>query len=133
MRKVLVIEDSISQGQRLLRDFEEQNYDVMLATTGFEAHRAIKDAPPELIILDYLLPDTDGIALCKRLKQDALYRSIPVIMFSSQNKLNYMVQAYEAGADYYVVKDEEGGKTLRLLADSLFTRRARQHISALSA
>ena len=125
MRKVLIIEDSPSQGQRLREDFEAQNYSVILATTGFEAYRALKESSPHLIILDYLLPDTNGIILCKRFKQDSLLRMIPIIMFSSENKLQYMVKAYEAGADYYVVKDQDGSKVLRLLADSLFTRRSR--------
>ena len=133
MRKVLIIEDSITQGQSLRFDFEAQNYVVTLATTGFEAHRFLKESTPELIILDYLLPDTDGILLCKRLKQDVLLRTIPIIMFSSQNKLKYMVQAYEAGADYYVVKDTEGSKVLSLLSDSLFTRRTRQMLRVRSA
>ena len=132
MRKVLIIEDSVTQGQSLRLDFEAQNYTVTLASTGFEAYRALKDRLPELIILDYSLPDTDGIMLCKRLKQDNLLRTIPIIMFSSHNKLQNMVQAYEAGADYYVVKDVEGSKVLRLLSDSLFTRRVRQP-SVLSA
>ena len=132
MRKVLIIEDSVTQGQSLRLDFEAQNYTVTLASTGFEAYRALKDRLPELIILDYSLPDTDGIMLCKRLKRDNLLRTIPIIMFSSHNKLQNMVQAYEAGADYYVVKDVEGSKVLRLLSDSLFTRRVRQP-SVLSA
>lgn len=133
MKKVLIIEDSISQGLILRQDFENQNYEAVVATTGFEAHRAVKEATPDLIILDYLLPDTDGIELCKRFKQDHSLKTTPVIMFSSENKLQYMVQAYEAGADYYVLKDEEGNKVLRVLADSLFTRRNRRGPMTLSA
>lgn len=122
MKKVLIIEDSPTQGQVLRNDFEKRNFEVTLATTGFEAHRALKEQRPDLIILDYLLPDTNGIELCRYFKQDSLNRSVPIIMYSAENKLTHMVTAYEAGADYYVVKDEEGEKALILLADSVLMR-----------
>lgn len=122
MKKVLIIEDSPSQAQILRADFENRNFEVRLASTGFEAHRNLREQRPDLIILDYLLPDTNGIELCKYFKQDSLNATIPIIMYSAENKLNHMVSAYEAGADYYVVKDEEGEKALGLLADSVLTR-----------
>ncbi len=134
MKKILIVEDSASQGQLLRRDFEEQNYEVFLTTTGFEAYRTLKDETPDLIILDYSLPDTNGIELCKHLKQDNRFRLIPTIMFSAENKLHHMMRAYEAGADYYVVKDDEGNRVLCLLAESLFRRRARAGVGfSLSA
>jgi two-component system, OmpR family, phosphate regulon response regulator PhoB len=123
MKKVLIVEDSLVQGQVLRTDFENRNFEVMLATNGNESHRALNEKQPDLIILDYVLPDTDGIELCKRIKQNISTRAIPVIMFSSEDRINNMVKAYEAGADYYVVKDEEGSKNLALLADSVLTRR----------
>jgi DNA-binding response OmpR family regulator len=128
MKKVLVVEDSIVQGQVLRQSFEDQNYEVTIANNGTEAHGAIKSDTPDLIILDYILPDTDGISLCKSFKQNEILNSTPIIMFTSQTQLQYMVEAYEAGADYYVVKNEESNKVLRVLADSIFTRRARRKL-----
>jgi two-component system, OmpR family, phosphate regulon response regulator PhoB len=130
MKKVLIVEDSLLQGQVLRTDFENRNFEVMLATNGNESHRALDEKQPDLIILDYVLPDTDGIELCKRIKQNITTRAIPVIMFSSENRINNMVKAYEAGADYYVVKDEDGSKNLALLADSVLTRRYQRLVRA---
>jgi two-component system, OmpR family, phosphate regulon response regulator PhoB len=130
MKKVLIVEDSLLQGQVLRHDFENRNFEVVLATNGNESNRALNEKQPDLIILDYVLPDTDGIELCKRIKQNITTRAIPVIMFSSENRINNMVKAYEAGADYYVVKDEDGSKNLALLADSVLTRRYQRLVRA---
>jgi DNA-binding response OmpR family regulator len=132
MNKVLVIEDNLSQGLKLKVGLEEQNFLVEIATTAFEAFHFLNENTPNLIILDSVLPDSDGIEVCKVLKKDYQTRNVPIIMFSHENKLHYMVKAYEAGADYYIVKDEESNKALVVLADSLLYRKMRRHV-ALSA
>lgn len=129
MNKVLVIEDNLSQGLKLKVGLEEQNFLVEIATTAFEAFRFLKENIPNLIILDAMLPDSDGIDVCKGLKKDYQTRNVPIIMFSNENKLHNMVKAYEAGADYYIVKDEESNKALVMLADSLLYRKMRRHVS----
>ena len=127
MKNVLIVEDSPIQAHYIRQELEELNLSVVTASTSFEAYRALKEATPDLIILDFLLPDANGIELCQRFKQDRFLRDTPVIMFSSENKLHQMVQAYEAGADYYVVKDEEGNKVIRVLADTLLTGQRRNY------
>ncbi len=126
MKRVLIVEDSITQAYILRQTLEEQNYLVDTAHSGLEAYRALKHSTPDLIILDYLLPDTNGIKLCQTFKQDTALNGTSVIMFSSENKLEYMVKAYEAGADYYIVKDREGNRVLRILTHSIFTRQNRR-------
>ncbi len=132
MKKVLVVEDSIVQGQFIREGLEEQNYEVVLANNGKEAYGAIKQTTPDLIILDYLLPDTNGIDLCKSFKRDNSLHATPIIMFSSESKVQYMVAAYEAGADYYIVKNAEGSKVLRMLADSIFMGRTRRKLKMIA-
>ena len=132
MNKVLVIDDNLSQGLKLKVGLEEQNFQVTVATTSFEGFLSLKDSLPDLIILDAVLPDSDGIEMCKLLKKDYQTRPIPVILFSKENKLHNMVKAYEAGADYFIVKDEESNKALLMLADSLLYRKMRRH-ATLSA
>ncbi len=132
MNKVLVIEDNLSQGLKLRTGLEEQNFQVVMVTSSFEAHQELTKSTPDLIILDAVLPDSDGIEMCKILKKDYQTRNIPVIMFSTENKLHNMVKAYEAGADYFIVKDEESNKALLMLADSLLYRKMRRQV-ALSA
>lgn len=129
MNKVLVIDDNLSQGLKLKVGLEEQNFQVTVATTSFEGFLALKEGAPDLIILDAVLPDCDGIDMCKILKKDYQTRNIPVIMFSNDNKLHNMVKAYEAGADYFIVRDEESNKALLVLADSLLYRKIRRQVT----
>src|SRR3954469_18308611 len=70
MNKVLVLDDNISQGIKLKVGLEEQNFQVTVATTSFEGLHALKESIPDLIILDAVLPDCDGIEMCKTLKKD---------------------------------------------------------------
>lgn len=129
MNKVLVIENNIGQALKLKVGLEEQNYQVTIAGSGFDAISRLKEAKPSLIILDAFLPDSDGVEFCKALKADYITRSIPIIMYSSDNKLKNMVRAYEAGIDYFIVKDEENDKTLLMLADSLLYRKSRRPLT----
>ncbi|MDB5079194.1 MAG: phoB [Chloroflexi bacterium] len=126
MNKVLVIEDSVAQGLDMKMGLEEQNFQVVVATTVFEAFHALKETTPDLIILDTVLPGVDGIELCRTLKKDYQTRNVPIIMFSNDNKLHNMIKAYEAGTDYFIVKDEESSKALLILADSLRYRKQRR-------
>ena len=129
MNKVLVIDDNFSQGLKLKVGLEEQNYLVTVATTSFEGFHCLKESTPDLIILNAVLPDCDGIDMCKVLKRDYQTRNIPIIMFSNHNKLHNMVRAYEAGADYFIVRDEGSNKALLMLSDSLLYRKIRRQVS----
>jgi PleD family two-component response regulator len=132
MNKVLVIEDNIGQGLKLKVGLEEQNFQVTVANSSLEAISRLKEVAPTLIILDAVLPDADGVDLCRAIKKDFQMRAIPIIMYSNDNKLHNMVRAYEAGVDYFIVKEEDSNKALLMLADSLLYRQARRQ-AALSA
>jgi two-component system, chemotaxis family, chemotaxis protein CheY len=133
MKKILVVHDSITEGQELRESLENQNYQVTTVFSSIEAQLELIQSVPDLIILTHCLPNADGIVLCKTLKQIAALNRIPIIVFSSENKLENMMKAYEAGADYYIIKEADGNKVLRVLADSLFTRGARRKQLAMSA
>ena len=129
MNKVLVIEDNIGQGLKLKAGLEEQNFQVTVATSSFEAISRLRETKPALIILDAGIPDSDGVELCKTLKSDYQTRAIPIIMYSNENKLQNMVRAYEAGVDYFIVKEEDSNKALLMLTDSLLYRRLRRPVT----
>lgn len=130
-KRILIVEDSISQAVYLKQYFEMHGYEAMVVHTGYEVMDAAEEYNPKLIILDYQLPDITGIEVCKNLKHDLYLRIIPVIMYSADSRLRNMVKAYEIGADYYVVKDEESDRVLQVLIETIFNRRAR-HFNATS-
>lgn len=125
MRKVLLVEDSPTQAAIMEANFEEAGLNVMVCHDGEKALEKVPEFSPDLMVLDLQLPGINGIEVCNILKADAQSRIIPVVIYSAENALNYMVEAYEAGADYYVVKDENGQQVLKLLLESVLMRRNR--------
>ncbi len=123
MKKVLLVEDSAFQAAKTRLDLEERGFEVAVAYNGETALKTVGVWQPDIIVLDYILPDTDGIEICRQLKRSPCYKNIPVVLFSSENKLTNMTQAYSAGADSYLVKGLGGENALEVLMDSIFLRR----------
>jgi two-component system phosphate regulon response regulator PhoB len=72
--------------------------------TGEEALKAARKQPPDLIVLDWMLPAVDGLEVCRRLKSDPKTRDIPVIMLSAKGEEGDMVAGLDRGADDYIAK-----------------------------
>jgi CheY-like chemotaxis protein len=124
-RKVLLVEDSITQAMAVKMELERLGYTVGVAHDGVKGLESVLSFRPDVIVLDVNLPKMDGIEVCKRLKQKGQQewvRSIPVLMFSAQGRLNNMSDAYKAGADHYVTKDKEGAGFLTKVLDATFRR-----------
>lgn len=128
-KKVLIIEDSPTQALKAKFLLEELGYEATFTLDGKDGVTKAQQLQPNLIVLDINLPNWSGFEVCKILKKDLQLRTIPVIMFSSENKLENMVNAYEIGADYYVVKGDNGERILSLLIETVFTRLARRSLS----
>ncbi len=125
-KKILIIEDSATQALKTKFILEGKGFEVDIATSGEDGIVRANKTRPDLIVLDVYLPNLSGFEVCKALKNNLDLRSVPIIMFSTENKLKNMVTAYEMGADYYVVKGDEGERVLTLLIDTVFTRIARR-------
>lgn len=125
-KKVLIVEDSPTQAVKTRLVLEGKGYKVFVAADGNEGIEKAAELQPDLIVLDVYLPRLSGFEVCKLLKSNLNLRGIPIIMFSNENKLKNMVTAYEMGADYYVVKGEEGERVLTLLIETVFTRMSRR-------
>lgn len=125
-KRALVIEDSPSQAAVTRLELEKLGYEVEVAYDGPKGIEAVKDFQPSIIILDCNLPGLSGVEVCRLLKSQTETRTIPVVMFSVENKLAQMSSAYSAGADFYVTKDREGSSTLPKLVEAVYQRRSRQ-------
>ncbi len=89
----------------LIRDsLEHEGYAVGVAETGAEGIDAALELQPQLILLDVMLPDTDGMAVCRALRGNSRTAVIPIIMLSAMAGPNYKVSALDFGADDYIVK-----------------------------
>ena len=101
---VLVVEDEAAQREVLAYNLQAEGFDVASAESGDDALLLVEEAPPDVIILDWMLPGVSGIEICRRLKSRAETRNIPVIMLTARSEEGDRVRGLEIGADDYVIK-----------------------------
>lgn len=102
--RILVVEDEAAQAEVLRYNLEAEGFEVEVAPSGDLALEAVADIPPDVILLDWMLPGVSGIEICRRLKMRPETRAIPVIMISARAEEVDRVRGLETGADDYVVK-----------------------------
>jgi len=102
--RVLVVEDETDVAEMIRYNLGKEGYDVRLAANGTDALRQVKEAKPDVILLDIMVPQLNGWEICRRLKQDRETAAIPVIMVSGRVEEGDKVLGFEMGADDYVTK-----------------------------
>ncbi len=100
--RVLVVEDQSNVSTYLKRALEEQGYAVDLARTGREALEWADAANYDLIVLDIMLPEVDGLTVCKRLRNQG--KQAAILMLTARGTVDDRVIGLDAGADDYLVK-----------------------------
>lgn len=103
-RKVLLIEDDVDMSEAVRLRLESNGYEVLVAHDGLEGFDMARAQKPDLIILDVMLPKMDGFTVCRMLKYDEAYKSIPVIMFTARVQKTDIQHGTEVGANAYVTK-----------------------------
>jgi len=101
---VLVVEDEPAQREVLKYNLETEGYKVSFAINGEEALLMISEDLPDVIVLDWMLPNVSGIEVCRQVKSRPETREIPVIMLSARSEEGDKVRGLETGADDYVTK-----------------------------
>ncbi|PTX56009.1 winged helix family two component transcriptional regulator [Litoreibacter ponti] len=101
---VLVVEDDPAQREVLAYNVRAEGYLVQTAESGDEALLKVREETPDLVVLDWMLPNVSGIEICRQLKVSPETMRIPVIMLSARSEENDRVRGLETGADDYVVK-----------------------------
>ncbi|ARJ70175.1 phosphate regulon transcriptional regulator PhoB [Paracoccus contaminans] len=101
---VLLVEDEGVQREVLTYNLDAEGFRVVSAETGDEALLLVAEESPDLVLLDWMLPNVSGIEICRRIKADPESRHIPIIMLSARSDEDDRVRGLETGADDYVVK-----------------------------
>jgi DNA-binding response OmpR family regulator len=101
MASVLVVDDDPTVREVVINYLTKAGHAVTSAADGYEALRSVTQAPPELIVLDLMLPGVDGLEVCRRLRESS---DIPVIMLTAKGTVSDRVVGLERGADDYVTK-----------------------------
>ncbi|MBP2019923.1 two-component system response regulator MprA [Symbiobacterium terraclitae] len=100
--RVLVVDDDPKITAFLRRSLALEGYDVLVANSGTEALRMIAGAPPDLLVLDVMMPDVDGLEVCRRIR--AAGENFPILMLTARDAVSDRVKGLDQGADDYLVK-----------------------------
>jgi two-component system cell cycle response regulator len=101
---ILVVDDDPSICDTLTTMLQFKGYRIDVARTGREAIEGARRDPPDLVLLDLMMPEMDGLAICREFKQDPVLSDTRVLMLTARNGRQDVVQALEAGASDYVTK-----------------------------
>lgn len=122
--KILIVDDQAMMLKLMAHPLEQEGYSVITAMTGVEALQKIQTEQPDLVILDIMLPDMNGIDVCRRIRQVLHLADLPIIILSGQTELSAKIQGLEAGADEYVTKPVDP-KEMAVRVKSLLARTQR--------
>ena len=101
---VLVVEDEASLATMLRYNLEKQGFRVEEAVDGQEAMARIAESPPDIVLLDWMLPVMSGIEVCRQIRRRAATRDLPVIMVTARTEDQDAVRGLNTGADDYITK-----------------------------
>lgn len=104
MERVLIVDDDPDIQRLVSYNLTQAGFDVDTAPNGRKALETIQQHPPDLIVLDLMLPDIDGMEVCRTLRQHENSRQIPIIMLTARSEEIDRVIGFELGADDYVMK-----------------------------
>jgi two-component system cell cycle response regulator len=102
--RILVVDDIPVNVRLLEAKLSAEYYDVITATSGAEALEMIKSEPPDIVLLDVMMPEMDGFEVCRRIKAEPATALLPVIMVTAFNEQSDRVTGLEAGADEFLTK-----------------------------
>jgi two-component system phosphate regulon response regulator PhoB len=101
---ILVVEDEAAISTLLAYNLEREGYRAAEATDGEEALLMVEETRPDLILLDWMLPQTSGIEVCRRLRAKPETRNIPIIMLTARGEEADRIRGLDTGADDYITK-----------------------------
>jgi len=104
---ILMVDDDEEVLGTLTRTLKKQGYEVNGATSGSKGLQAIKDRVPDLLILDIIMPRMTGLDVCRQLRADASYNTMPILFLSARNDTEDVVKGLDLGGDDYITKPFE--------------------------
>ena len=103
-KTILIVDDEAPIREMVVMALEMAGYQCLEAGDAKQAHSLVVDHRPDLVLLDWMLPEVSGIELARRLKRDQLTAEIPIIMLTAKAEEDHKIQGLETGADDYITK-----------------------------
>ncbi len=101
---VLVVEDEAALADLLKYNLEREGYRVNVAVDGEEAMVVAQESPPDLVLLDWMLPKASGVEVCRRLRARQETRNTPIVMLTARDEESDRIRGLDTGADDYLTK-----------------------------
>ena len=126
--RILIVEDESALSTLLAYNLEKEGFTVRVAEDGERAIEALAEEPPDLVLLDWMLPHLSGIDICRRIRRDPATRDLPVIMLTARGEEADRIRGLDTGADDYVTKPFSPAELIARVRALL--RRARPAVGA---
>jgi signal transduction histidine kinase/HPt (histidine-containing phosphotransfer) domain-containing protein len=123
---ILIVEDSAMQAQLLRRALLRQGYQVTVARNGVEGFSLAESIRPHLVVSDVMMPVMNGYEMCRKIKEHALLRDIPVVLLSSLSDTADVIRGLECKADNFIIKSSDEAQILERIDGILENRRLRR-------
>lgn len=104
MSEIIYADDDAAMRAMVSEVLRAGGFEARIFAGGAQALEAVRDHPPELVILDYRMGNPDGFEVCQRLKEDPRTQHIPVLILTAKNATEFRLKGFEAGADDYLAK-----------------------------
>lgn len=125
MPRILVVDDDAVNRDILKTRLEAAGYEVSEAVNGEEGIHLAQELPPDLIILDVMMPKVDGLLACRILKTNEKTKGIPIVMLTARSQQLEELRGWESGADEYLTKPCDHQRLLAAVAQFLAGRKER--------
>jgi len=125
---ILVVDDVQENLQLLISMLNKKGYRISFANSGKQALERIKNIKPDLILLDLMMPELNGIEVCKRLKANQETREIPIIFITANHEQNKLLQAFEVGAVDYIKKPIKEAEILARVKNHLELKKTKDEL-----
>lgn len=102
--RILIVDDDVDTLRLVGIMLQRQGYEIISATNGAQAVQKATDERPNLVLLDVMMPDMDGIEVTRQLRSNPITASIPILMFTAKTQMGDKVAGFEVGADDYLTK-----------------------------
>lgn len=128
---ILVVDDVSKNLQVIVEILERVGYETTFASSGQQALERVNAAKPDLILLDLMMPEMNGLEVCEKLKADSELADIPIIFLTASTEKEHLLQAFEKGAMDYITKPFYAPELLARVRTHLELRYARKELKKL--
>ncbi|MBI2924163.1 MAG: hybrid sensor histidine kinase/response regulator [Verrucomicrobia bacterium] len=130
--RILVVDDITKNLQVVGTMLRNAGYEVMPTTSGAQALERVRAQAPDLVLLDLMMPEMDGLEVCRRLKADPATQQLPIIFLTASNEMEHLVKGFEVGAVDYVTKPFNPPELLARVRTHIELKQARQRLREMN-